>query len=268
MHLQFQSPFDDAAYRKAKRKGEGANHNKTASKTKPNHSRRRAVNLTTSSSYTVGMDIGEEFPPIETLLESPPEFYDLTAEQEPLAGQPESICLPEDARSNAVSACLESGGTEAPEVSLCSSASSQHARKHEPSNAPSSCGQAPSSQLTVSDGGGHPESLGVRGETLSGGDDDVPPGEWEAAEIIGEEVQDGVQHYVVVWKPTLEPEDNLGHLKELIEEWKAKVRALGEKERSGSGINKPGTDGKSRIKKGRAGSGGAKRGRGSRPRKL
>jgi hypothetical protein len=43
------------------------------------------------------------------------------------------------------------------------------------------------------------------------------------------------------------PEGNLEHMKELIEEWKAKVRAH-EKQLSGSEIKKPGTGGKRRVK--------------------
>lgn len=176
---------------------------------------------------------------------------------------------PRDAASNGVPTCLESGSTEGLEGSFYRNGSSQHAQEHEPGNTPSSYRQASSSrELTVSGGGDHPGSTMDRGEILSGKGDDVPPDEWEASEIIGEEVQDGVQYYMVAWMPTLEPEGNLGHMKELIEEWKAKVRALSEKKRTGSGIKKPGHGSKYRVEKGRAGSGGAQRSRGARQGKL
>lgn len=44
--------------------------------------------------------------------------------------------------------------------------------------------------------------------------------EWEAFKIIGEELVDGEVHYMVAWKPTLEPERNLTHLQGLLKEWK------------------------------------------------
>ncbi|KAK7229620.1 hypothetical protein V2G26_001790 [Clonostachys chloroleuca] len=50
--------------------------------------------------------------------------------------------------------------------------------------------------------------------------DEMPDEEWEAVEIIGEEVIDGKLHYTVEWKPTPVPEENCVNMRELIEEWK------------------------------------------------
>ena len=69
----------------------------------------------------------------------------------------------------------------------------------------------------------------VGGAAWSGNGEDIPPGEWEATKIIGEEVDNGKKYYMVVWKPTLEPEENLGHMRELIADWNAKVWARREK---------------------------------------
>lgn len=55
--------------------------------------------------------------------------------------------------------------------------------------------------------------------------DSKPLGEWEAFKIIGEETIHDVKHYMVAWKPTLEPENNLGHLAALISEWKKSTSA-------------------------------------------
>jgi hypothetical protein len=59
--------------------------------------------------------------------------------------------------------------------------------------------------------------------------------EWEAFEILGEEVINGKLHYRVDWKPTLEPEENCVKMRELIEEWKkSKTRRRKDGKRTGS----------------------------------
>lgn len=52
---------------------------------------------------------------------------------------------------------------------------------------------------------------------------DAAPGEWEASQIVGEEVKDNETHYWVNWQPTLEPERNLGHMADLIADWKERA---------------------------------------------
>ncbi|KIM94395.1 hypothetical protein OIDMADRAFT_60723 [Oidiodendron maius Zn] len=47
--------------------------------------------------------------------------------------------------------------------------------------------------------------------------------DWEVRRIIGREYVDGVLHYLVDWHPTLEPEHLLGHTKELVDEFKARL---------------------------------------------
>jgi hypothetical protein len=42
--------------------------------------------------------------------------------------------------------------------------------------------------------------------------------EWDANEIIGENLIDGKNYYMVAWRPTLEPEENLGNMRDLIDE--------------------------------------------------
>lgn len=47
----------------------------------------------------------------------------------------------------------------------------------------------------------------------------TPPGEWEGRKIIGKMIINGELHYIVDWLPTPEPARNLGHMKQLIEEY-------------------------------------------------
>jgi hypothetical protein len=49
--------------------------------------------------------------------------------------------------------------------------------------------------------------------------------DWEVRKIIGREDVDGVLHYLVEWCPTLEPEHSLGHAKELVDKFEARLRA-------------------------------------------
>jgi hypothetical protein len=53
-----------------------------------------------------------------------------------------------------------------------------------------------------------------------------PSEDWEVRKIIGKEYVDGILHYLVEWCPTLEPEHSLGHAKELVDEFKARLQAL------------------------------------------
>jgi len=53
------------------------------------------------------------------------------------------------------------------------------------------------------------------------------PGEWEASAIIGEKVIDGRKYYLVAWNPTLEPEENLGNMRDLIDEWRRNMVSAG-----------------------------------------
>jgi len=57
---------------------------------------------------------------------------------------------------------------------------------------------------------------------------------WEVHEIIGKEDIGGVLHYLVNWSPTLEPEHSLGHAKELVDKFEARLRAKrGDKNKRG-----------------------------------
>jgi hypothetical protein len=49
--------------------------------------------------------------------------------------------------------------------------------------------------------------------------------DWEVRKIIGREDVDGVPHYMVEWSPTLEPEHLIGHVKELVLEFEARLQA-------------------------------------------
>lgn len=49
--------------------------------------------------------------------------------------------------------------------------------------------------------------------------------DWEVRQIIGKEDVDGVLHYLVDWSATLVPEYSLGHAKELVEEFEARLLA-------------------------------------------
>lgn len=48
---------------------------------------------------------------------------------------------------------------------------------------------------------------------------------WEVRKISGKEDVDGVLHYWVEWASTLEPEHSLGHAKELVDKFEARLRA-------------------------------------------
>ncbi|KAK7229622.1 hypothetical protein V2G26_001792 [Clonostachys chloroleuca] len=65
--------------------------------------------------------------------------------------------------------------------------------------------------------------------------DEISVDEWEAVEIIGEELINGKLHYTVEWKPTFEPEEDCGNMSELVEEWKkSKTRRQKGGKRTGS----------------------------------
>ncbi|CAH0018691.1 unnamed protein product [Clonostachys rhizophaga] len=65
--------------------------------------------------------------------------------------------------------------------------------------------------------------------------DEISEDEWEAVEIIGEELINGKLHYTVEWKPTPVPEENCVNMRELIEEWKkSKTRRQKGGKRTGS----------------------------------
>jgi hypothetical protein len=49
--------------------------------------------------------------------------------------------------------------------------------------------------------------------------------DWEVHKIIGKEDVDGELHYLVDWSPTLVRENALGHAKELVDEFEARVLA-------------------------------------------
>jgi hypothetical protein len=48
----------------------------------------------------------------------------------------------------------------------------------------------------------------------------LKPDQWEANAIIGEKIIDGRKYYMVAWNPTLEPEEDLANIQDLIEEWR------------------------------------------------
>jgi len=50
-------------------------------------------------------------------------------------------------------------------------------------------------------------------------------GNWEVRQIVGKEDVDGVPHYLVDWRPTLLPKYSLGHAKELVDKFEARLRA-------------------------------------------
>jgi hypothetical protein len=49
--------------------------------------------------------------------------------------------------------------------------------------------------------------------------------DWEVRKIIDKEDTDGVLHYFVEWSATLVPGYLLGHTKELVDEFEARLRA-------------------------------------------
>ncbi|KAH7378933.1 hypothetical protein BKA64DRAFT_241722 [Cadophora sp. MPI-SDFR-AT-0126] len=49
--------------------------------------------------------------------------------------------------------------------------------------------------------------------------------DWDVREIIGKEDLDGVTYYLVDWHPTLLPGHSLGHAKELVQKFEARIRA-------------------------------------------
>jgi hypothetical protein len=48
--------------------------------------------------------------------------------------------------------------------------------------------------------------------------------DWEARKIAGKEDVDGVLHYVVDWYPTIMPGHSLGHAKEKVDKYEARIR--------------------------------------------
>ncbi|KAK4149741.1 hypothetical protein C8A00DRAFT_37655 [Chaetomidium leptoderma] len=185
----------------------------------------RSTDCLLDSPKATDRDVDDEFLPIQRLLERPIEVLDLTGEDLP-PGQPESPrqqpmaetdghlqdnLHPDDQNPSCVgsasardptpsSACLESGGIEAPE------ATPQHARVL--SNTFSSCG-ATATNYEAAD--------------LDMADGDLLSGEWEG-EIVEEVIDNGILKYMIAWVPTLEPEENVGlKMKEV---WEAKKAAL------------------------------------------
>ncbi|KAH6661857.1 hypothetical protein B0J14DRAFT_663139 [Halenospora varia] len=61
--------------------------------------------------------------------------------------------------------------------------------------------------------------------------------QWDVSRIIGKEDVDGVLHYWVAWCETLEPEHSLGHAKELVDKFEARLLAKREVK---NGQKKPG----------------------------
>ncbi|CZT11993.1 uncharacterized protein RAG0_15992 [Rhynchosporium agropyri] len=61
--------------------------------------------------------------------------------------------------------------------------------------------------------------------------------DWDIREIIGKEDLDGVLYYLVDWHPTLLPVHSLGHAKELVDEFEARIRAQRGSKRCGLGSN-------------------------------
>ncbi|KAH7370234.1 hypothetical protein BKA65DRAFT_471464 [Rhexocercosporidium sp. MPI-PUGE-AT-0058] len=53
---------------------------------------------------------------------------------------------------------------------------------------------------------------------------DVDP-DWDVREIIDKEDLNGVSYYLVDWHPTLLPSHSLGHIKELVDKFEARIRA-------------------------------------------
>ncbi|KAK3934246.1 hypothetical protein QBC46DRAFT_428504 [Diplogelasinospora grovesii] len=62
-------------------------------------------------------------------------------------------------------------------------------------------------------------------EATSSEEGDIPPGEWPVEQIIEEDVN-GKRHFLVRWKPTLEPAENLMHLEKIIREWEKKKAGI------------------------------------------
>jgi hypothetical protein len=63
--------------------------------------------------------------------------------------------------------------------------------------------------------------------------------DWEVRKIIGKEDVDGVLYYLVEWSPTLVPKHLLGHAKEPVDEFEARLRAQrGVKNGRGAGLKR------------------------------
>jgi hypothetical protein len=64
--------------------------------------------------------------------------------------------------------------------------------------------------------------------------------DWEVRRIVGKEEVDSVLHYLVDWHPTLLPEHSLGHAKELVDKFEARLRAQREAKngRGGQGLKR------------------------------
>ncbi|KAK7217683.1 hypothetical protein V2G26_005686 [Clonostachys chloroleuca] len=66
--------------------------------------------------------------------------------------------------------------------------------------------------------------------------DEKSEDEWEAVEIIGEEVINGKLHYTVEWRLTAVPEEDCVNMRELIEEWK---KSTTHRQKGGKGPRSP-----------------------------
>ena len=100
-------------------------------------------------------------------------------------------------------------------------------------------------------------------------DDDLPPDEWEG-KIVGEEIdRDGRLNYMIVWAPTVEPEENVGlEMKKAWEAKKAGMLAPRGDSKHGSRTEKQWAGARGRAKVEKTGSNGGRRGRAkTRPRK-
>lgn len=90
----------------------------------------------------------------------------------------------------------------------------------------------PVEDLGPYEGSSPPQDSVSEGSDPTGEPTEEPAGDWEAFKIIGEEVVDGKTHYMVAWKPTLEPERNLTHMQDLLQAWKdGKARRVVQKPR-------------------------------------
>ena len=105
----------------------------------------------------------------------------------------------------------------------------------------------------------------VGSEAGSSEGNDISPGEWEAEDIIGEEVINGRIYYMFAWKPSLEPKSHARNAEELIKKWEAKkatIQAQRGKSRGSSGTKRKGAAVKGQGKVEKTGSTGGKRGLG------
>ena len=69
------------------------------------------------------------------------------------------------------------------------------------------------------------EPASLKRPKLSPEEADYANQEWEVRKVISKEYVASVLHYLVKWCPTLEPQHSLGHVKELMDEFEAQLRA-------------------------------------------